>query len=181
MSELGFASLVAGFVSYLLALLIGVIPLAYIAFRLRLTATKSFDEEGALRDGNRAVAIHLGAVMLCQAILARHAVFAIMAIGRSLLVEELSAGETVGVLLRSFVMLIGLSALAMLSIWFAEQVFSWLTKGLDEQKAIQNGNVAMAIFFSLVLLAITIVLNDGMEDFSRSLIPYVRSGVAPWS
>jgi hypothetical protein len=28
-----------------------------------------------------------------------------------------------------------------------------------------------------VLLAITVLLNEGLEDLSRSLIPYARTGV----
>jgi hypothetical protein len=37
--------------------------------------------------------------------------------------------------------------------------------------------VAVAIFFAFALLAITVILDRGVEDLARSLIPYERAGI----
>ena len=34
-----------------------------------------------------------------------------------------------------------------------------------------------AIFFAFVLFGITAIVNEGIEDLSRSLIPYGRTGI----
>jgi hypothetical protein len=52
-----------------------------------------------------------------------------------------------------------------------------MTGDLPEHEEILRDNVAVAIFYGFVLLAITIILNEGIEDLARSLIPYGRSGV----
>ena len=56
-------------------------------------------------------------------------------------------------------------------------LFTRMTRGLDEQGEIHRDNVAVAIFHAFVLLAITAVLNEGMEDLARSLVPFGQRGV----
>ncbi len=85
-----------------------------------------------------------------------------------------------GVGLRSALIFVGLTGISFFSIWLARKIFRLMTKGLSEDDEISKGNVAVAVFSGLVLLAITIILSDGMQDLSRSLIPYARSGVIQW-
>jgi uncharacterized membrane protein YjfL (UPF0719 family) len=52
-----------------------------------------------------------------------------------------------------------------------------MTPYLSEVEEVRKDNVAVAIFFAAVLLAITALLNEGLEDLSRSLIPHASSGI----
>lgn len=132
-----------------------------------------------------APAIVLGAATLCEAFLLRHAVFVIMAIVRDFLVSHgnhLFAGHVpLGSVLRtiwlSTCLLTVLSMISVMSIWVAGAFFNWMTRGIDELAEIASGNIAMAVFFAFVLFAVTAILNEGIEDFSRGLIPFTRPGV----
>lgn len=180
MGELSFLNLVAGIVAYIVAFIVGVGPLVHWTFFRFFIALTKEDEEDRLRQGNRAVAIDLGMTIVCQAILARHAVFAVMAVIRALFVEDLSIVQMAGVGLRSALIFVGLTGLSFFSVWLARKIFRAMTKRLNEEKEISNDNVAVALFSGLVLLAVAIILSDGMQDLSRSLIPYARSGVIQW-
>lgn len=180
MDEFSLSNVIAGWVAYALAFFIGVVPLVHwIFFRLHIATTKE-DEEKLLLDGNQAVAVDLGSTIVCQAILARHAVYATMAVVRGFFVEELTRGEQFWMGFRTLLIFVSLTGLSFFSIWFAGRIFREMTKRLREAEEIKKGNVAVAIFSGLVLLAVTLILNDGMEDLSQSLIPYARSGVIQW-
>jgi len=179
MDDSNFLSIVAGLVAYCFAILLGTGPLVFLAYSLDKWLTKNVDEDKLMSQDNRSVAIELGTTILCQAILIRHAVYAFMAIIRSLFVEELPGGEIFWLLARSVMFILIIIGLALGSVHIAGTLFKKCMKkfNVDIDEGIRSkNNIAMAIFYALVLLAITLVLNEGMEDFSRSLIPYGRGG-----
>ncbi len=178
MDESDLLGVVAGLIAYGLAALLGAGPAVYVAYWLNKTLTKKTNEDELLKEGSRAIALELGTTMLCQAILIRHAIYAAMAVVRILFIEDLTGSELSSVLVRSIVCIAVIVTLALVSVHIAGFMFKKLTSKLDVEGAIRNrGNVAMAIFYSLALLAITLVLNEGMEDLSRSLIPFGRAGI----
>ncbi len=142
----------------------------------------SWDRETSTRPPSPAPAIALGAATLSQAYLLRHVVFVIMTLVQDFLLMA-QGGLTVPIsaFLRlaglSLLFLVVMSALAVLSVWIAGAFFTRMTGELDEMQEIMNGNVAVAILFAFVLFAVTAILNEGIEDISRALIPYNRPGV----
>jgi hypothetical protein len=52
-----------------------------------------------------------------------------------------------------------------------------MTRGIDEISEIARGNVPVAVLFAFALLAITVLLNEGIGDISRALIPSVSGMV----
>ncbi len=178
MADFNISSIAAGLLAYGVAVLVGAAPLIYLLFRFDIELTKKTDEEALLRAGRRSIAIELGAKIFCQALLVRHAVFVVMAVVRSLFVDEYSSSEAVWLVVRCLLSIVVIAALALVSVEVAGRLFKRLTRNLQEDKEIyERDNAAMAIFFSLVLLSITLVLNEGMADFSRSLIPFGRTGI----
>lgn len=180
MTDFNTSNIAAGLLAYGVAILVGAGPLVYLLFRfdIKLLLNKKIDEEGLLQAGRRSIAIELGAKIFCQALLIRHAVFAVMAVVRSLFVDEYTSSEVGWLIFRCLLAIIVIVVLALVSVEVASRLFKHLTRNLQEDEEIyKNDNVAMAIFFSLVLLAITLVLNEGMADFSRSLIPFGRTGI----
>lgn len=131
-----------------------------------------------------APAVALGAATLSQAYLLRHAVFVVMALvqdfliahGRNLFSDAFPAAPFFRMVGLAALLTVILSALAVLSIWIAGFFFNLMTPGIDELEEIRRGNLAVAVLFSFVLFAITVILNEGIEDVSRALIPYSRSG-----
>lgn len=180
MDDSNILSAMAGLLAYGVAVLLGTGPLIYAAFWLDTALTTKINEDEEMQQGNRSIAIELGATILCQAILARHAVYAFMAMIRTLFVESLKGTEVFWLLARSIGFIIVILVFSLGSIHIAGKIFKRIMKSRKHVKideAINKNNVAVAIFYALVLIAITIVLNEGMADFSRSLIPYGRAGI----
>lgn len=192
--------LLAGLVAYVVAFLTAAGPLLYASHlsslfsegRLRRKRSKvpvaagpgeggepdpGSAEEVQVSMGNRSIAIRMGARMLCQAILIRHAVFATVAVVRSLFVYQYPFAESLELIARSLALIIVINILAMLSVFWAEATLKAFTSKINEDEEIQKGNVAVAIFVALALLAITLVLDPGMKDFAEAFIPLGRAGL----
>jgi len=185
MSELGL-KFFAGAAAYVVAFLTASGPLLY-ASHLSSTLGKYLhkededggeDEESKVSKGNRSIAIRMGARMLCQAILIRHAVFATVAVVRSLFVYRYPLTESLKLVGRSVLLIILINIMAMVSIFVAEETFKFFTKKIKEDREINKDNVAVAIFVALALLSITLVLDPGMEDFANAFISLGRSGLS---
>jgi uncharacterized membrane protein YjfL (UPF0719 family) len=170
MGEFNFGNLVGGLLAYGMALLV-----AYLAYTLNILSTPQ-DEVALLKKGHRSTAITLGATILSQCFLSRHAVFASMAIIRLIFVERITAIEKFYVACRSFIFLALIISLALLSVRIAGWFFKIMTRRLDEDQEIERDNVSVAIFYGLVLLAMTLIIDEGMQDLSQSLISLGRNG-----
>jgi uncharacterized membrane protein YjfL (UPF0719 family) len=169
-------SVAAGLVAYGLSVAASVL-LVFGTYRLNTFLTRRIDEEQLLRQGNRSVAIALGAVVVGQAVLLRHAVFPSMVVLREVFLAPPSPGEALRAIGQCVLFFAIVAFLAAGSVALATWLFVRMTPHLPETEEILRDNVAVAIFFACVLLAITVLLNEGLEDLSRSLIPYARTGV----
>ena len=170
-------SLLGGLIAYVLSALVSV-GMLFGTYRLNLRLTARIDEEKLLLSGHRSIAIVLGTVVvLCQAILLRHAVFPSMVMVREMFFRPFAWSELLSVLAQCLLLFVILGLLAVFSVAGAALLFSRLTRALAEREEILKDNVAVAIFFALVLLGITLVLNEGLADLSRALVPLSRSGV----
>jgi uncharacterized membrane protein YjfL (UPF0719 family) len=175
-STLDLSAVAAGLAAYAVAILLSTL-LVFLVYRLNTWVTTRVEEERLLLSGHRSVAIALGAVLLSQAWLLRHAVFPIMVMVRDLMLQPASLGRTLFVIGQSLLILVTLGVLSFASVAVAAWLFARLTGKLREHEEIMKDNVAVAIFFAFALFAITAILNEGVEDLSRSLIPYGRSGI----
>ena len=176
MPDFDWWSVFAGVVAYGVAILAAVLTV-FVTFRLNVKLTDWLQEEEMLRAGHRSAAIAMGATLLSQAILMRHAVFPSMAVVRDLLLGRISASGLLWVIVQCALFFLVIAGLAFVSVALVSWLFTKLTGSIHEQKEIQDDNVAVAIFYAFALLAITAILNEGIEDLSRSIIPYGRTGV----
>lgn len=175
-ADLDLSSILAGLLAYAVALF-GSVLLVFVTFRVNTLLTSRVEEERLLLGGHRSIAIALGATILSQALLLRHAVFPIMAVIRDLFLQRVSWGDLVLVAGQCVLFFVVIGILSFGSVALAGWLFTRMTGSLPEHEEIFKDNVAVAIFYAFVLLAITLILNEGMEDLSRSLIPYGRTGV----
>lgn len=169
-------SILAGLVACAVAIFVST-TLIFVTFRLNNMVRRGDERDRLLLSGNRSVAIALGGTILSQAILLRHAVFPVMAVVRDLFLEHASFHTILTVVGQCAVFFAIIAAVSIGSVWIASGLFTRLTGELPEHEEICRDNVAVGIFYCFVLLAITVILNEGIEDLSRSLIPYGRSGV----
>lgn len=166
----------AGILAYGVAVLIATL-LVFLGYRVSLRLSVRLDEEKLLLDGHRSVAIALGAVLLGQAVLLRHALFPIMVVVRGLLLEPFDAARLAVVLGQCAAFLAAVGTVSVGSVALAAWLFTRLTGRIPEHDEIAADNLAVAIFFAFALLAITLILDRGVEDLAQSLIPYDRTGI----
>lgn len=177
MNQFNTLNIGAGLTAYVVAVLFGTGPVVYLAYRFNIGLTRKEDEEAMLLAGKRSVGIYLGAILVCQAILIRHAVPTMMEAIRTLFVYEIPGKEAWALGLRSLLFGLILVGFALFSVRFAGGLFTFLTRKINEKDEIlKKDNVAVALFHALVLLAITIILNEGVEDLARSFVPLARTG-----
>jgi uncharacterized membrane protein YjfL (UPF0719 family) len=169
-------SVVAGLIAYGVSLVAAVL-LVFGTYRLNMLLTSRLDEERLLLQGNRSVAIGLGSILLSQAILLRHAVFPTMTMVRDLFLKPVSPGAALWVLAHCAAFFLIVGTLAFASVALATWFFKKMTGPLPEREQILKDNVAVAILFAFVILGVTLIVNEGLEDLSRSIIPQSPSGI----
>ena len=162
--------LLAGLLAYAVAVVASTL-LIFLAYRVNLLVTRSQEEE-MLLSGHRSIAIAMGAILLSEAVLLRHAVFPVMAVVRDLFLQPIGAARTLAVVLQCALFFVIIGVLSIASVIVSVWLFTRLTGRIPEQEEIRKDNVAVAIFFALTILSVTVIVNEGMEDLSRSLIPY---------
>jgi uncharacterized membrane protein YjfL (UPF0719 family) len=168
--------LLGGLVAYLVSALVAV-GLVFVTYRLNLRLTDRIDEERLLLAGHRSLAVALGTVVLCQAMLLRHAVFPCMVMIRELFFRPFVGMEVALVALRCLLLFVVVGLLGVASVAGAAFLFSRLTRAIPEREEILKDNIAVAVLFSFVLLGITLILNEGLADLARALVPLGDSGV----
>jgi hypothetical protein len=137
--------------------------------------------KGDLSNQSLAPAIVLGAATLSEAFLLRHAVYVVMVLVQDFLAtygNRLFSGDfpfvpfvrqtSLAILLFAMI-----AMLSVLSIWIAGAFFNRMTPEIDEISEISRGNLPVAVLFAFALFSITVLLNEGIGDISRALIPSV--------
>ena len=130
---------------------------AYLALFLFQWFTRGIDEWQLLRDGNAAVGIVLGAMLVAVAIILRPALVVDMsawdvgnsAFGQVLLTETLQ-------------LIIGL-VLAVVTLEIALFLFSALTRGIDEVAELKKGNLAIAGLLAGVLIGMGLMVGQAVS------------------
>ena len=169
-------AVVAGLVAFGVSVLAAVL-LVFVTYRFNTVLTRKLDEERLLLSGNRSVAVALGSVILCQAVLLRHAVFPTMAVIRDLFLKPVTPSAAVWALGHALLFFVIIGMLSLGSVAVASWLFARMTRSLPEHDEILKDNLAVAIFFAFVMLGITLIVNEGLEDLSRSIIPWGESGI----
>lgn len=131
---------------------------AYLAFYLFQWFTRGLDEWAALRAGNPAVGIVLGAIIVAVAIVLRPA----------LVVD--SAAWDVGhepffrvLLAEALQLAVGL-VLAVVTLVLALSLFAALTRGIDEIEELQSGNLAIAGLLAGVVLGVGLMVSQAVAQ-----------------
>ncbi len=131
---------------------------AYLTFYLFQWFTRDLDEWEELRQGNAAVGIVLGAILIAVAIVLRPA----------LMVNHSAwdAGRTFffrTMLAEALQLTVGL-VLTVVTLVLALGFFAALTRGIDEVAEIKKGNLAIAGLLSGVVIAVGVMVGQAVEQ-----------------
>jgi hypothetical protein len=107
----------------------------------------------------------------------RHAVFPTMVVVRDLFLKPVSWSAAAWVLGHCLAFFVIVGVLAFGSVAIATWFFTKMTGPLPEREQILKDNVAVALLFAFVIVGVTLIVNEGLEDLSRSMIPQSTSGI----
>ncbi len=139
---------------------------AYLGVFLFEKATAGIDEWEELRQGNVAVGVVLGAIVLSVALILRPAV------STSAINWDVGARSfAYYALLTEVVQLAVGLVLAVACIAFALWLFARLTGELDELAELKKGNLAVAALLAGVTLAIALLVSAAIDSIIAGVIP----------
>jgi uncharacterized membrane protein YjfL (UPF0719 family) len=131
---------------------------AYLAFYLFQWFTRNLDEWEELRQGNPAVGIVLGAILVSVAIVLRPA----------LVVNSTmwDAGSTLffRILLAEAIQLAVGLVLAVITVTLALYLFAGLTRGIDEVEELKKGNLAIAGLLAGVVIGVGLMVSQAVSQ-----------------
>src|SRR3982751_530862 len=116
-------NIIAGLVAYGVGMVLGAGPLILGIYKFNNWMTPRVDEGELIRKGHRSVAIEFGMMLVCQAILIRHAVYAVTEVIRSLFVFKYPISSALWLLFRCGLFVLLITGLASFSIGIAIKVF----------------------------------------------------------
>ncbi len=171
--------IIFGLLEFFVTVLISFI-LIFGSYRLFLILTPRFDEERQLRKKNTSVGIILGSVLLGEAIVVKQAVYPVMAV-----IQIFVLGQERGI--ASFLKMIGLSVgyvvlagiLALVCILFSFWLFNRLTPKIDQYEEIKDNNLAVALFMAFFIIAVCLLISQGVSGLTKALIPFPEVGAIP--
>lgn len=129
---------------------------AYLAFYLFQWFTRDLDEWEELRQGNPAVGIVLGAIVISVALILRPALAVSTAawdVGRNIYVWVLLA--------EALQLAVGL-VLAVITLVLALYLFATLTRGIDEVEELKRGNLAIAGLLAGVVIGVALMVSQAI-------------------
>jgi len=168
-----------GFLEFAVTLVLGFL-LVFVTYKILLKLTPRFDEEKQLHRRNAAVGLSLGSILVGEAVIVKQAVYPVMAVVQlySLSDQKSFAGFLrMMALAGGYILLAGLLAVLCLLLCF--WLFDKLTPGIDQYHEIREGNVAIAIFMALLVLAVSLLVSEGVSALTRALIPFPKAGSVP--
>lgn len=134
---------------------------AFLAFYLFQWFTRSLDEWQALRDGNAAVGLVLGALLAAAAIVLRPA----LSVDQS--TWDVGQVAFIQVLLVEAVQVAVGMVLAVVTMAVALLLFTLLTRGLDEVEELRKGNMAVAGLLAGVVIGTGLLVSQAIGEVMR--------------
>ncbi len=147
-----------------IAILLGALS-TYLSVVLFDRATRGIDEWKELRQGNVAVGIVLGAMVIAVAGVLRPAL--------KMPVNDWDVGTLRAIIafgVEAAQLLIGL-VLAVVSILFSVWLFDRLTTHLDEWAELEQGNVAVAILLGGVIIGVSLLIGVVLDTMFQMITP----------
>jgi uncharacterized membrane protein YjfL (UPF0719 family) len=140
---------------------------AFLSFYLFQWFTRDLDEWEELRQGNPAVGVVLGAILIAVALILRPALAVDAAawdVGYQVYVLVLLA--------EALQLAIGL-VLAVLALGLAVLIFAALTRGIDEIEELKRGNLAVGGLLAGVVLGVGLMVSQAVEQVMTAVSSFL--------
>jgi len=141
----------------LVALALSVVTV-YAAFYVVQWLTRGVDEWAALRQGNAAIGIVLGAILIAVAIVLRPA----LAVDTT--TWDLGSSRWLAMLLAEAVQVVLGLIVTAITLLVALTLFSALTRGVDEIQELKNGNLAVAGLLAGVVIGVGLLVSQAVAQ-----------------
>ncbi len=155
-------NIVVGITQLVIAIILAVVGLA-MGFQIFGRLTSKIDEEKEIAKGNAAVGILVAAIFVSMAIIIQSGVA-----GISIGLKGAISGN-IYPLIASIIQLVFGIILAVAAIYLSINIFDRMTKGIDEFKEIEKGNVAVALQLAGVIIAVAIIIQSGILGITNAL------------
>ena len=168
--------LISGLLQIVLSLVIGAFFI-FLAYKLFMKMTRNIDEMEEIKKKNTAVGILVAGMILAVAIQISAAVESTTDVLQIFMRDThisfvdyiKNTGYIFGHILISGV-------IAFFGVFFAIQLFMWMTRDIDEMAHIKDNNVAVAIIIAVIMVSMALLLRPGISTILDSLIPFPTRG-----
>ena len=164
--------LLSGVLQLILSLVIGIVFI-YAGFRFFHKRINAINEIEELKKNNVAVAILNGSIILALVIMVKNAVEPAITVFsmaiRNPNATFISFLQMAGIML---VQIIVAGVIAYIAIYLAINLYTHLTKDLDELGEIKNKNIAVSIVLGVVIISISLLMQQGIKSILDALIPF---------
>jgi uncharacterized membrane protein YjfL (UPF0719 family) len=151
-----------GLAQLAIAIILGAV-VAFLSFYLFQWFTRDVDEWEELRQGNPAVGIVLGAILISVALVLRPAL--------AVETQTWDAGHQIYVqvlLAEALQLAVGL-VLAVLALGLALLIFAGLTRGIDEIEELRKGNLAVGGLLAGVVLGVGMMVSQAVSQIMAAV------------
>ena len=172
--------IIFGLLEFFVSIFISFI-LIFVSYRFFLWITPNLDEERQLREKNASVGLLLGSTLLGEALVVKQAIYPVMAVIQIFVLgQEKNFMNFLKMLGFSmgYVFLAGILALG--CILFSFWLFNKLTPRIDHFQEIKENNIAVAVFMSIFVIGISLLISAGVSGLTKALIPFPEVGSIPF-
>lgn len=149
----------------------------YVNYRVFVGVNPDYDSEEELKNGNVAVAILLGAILLASGLIIQRGIYPVVSLVRLYVTSPLDQSLAwYQVLLYGLAHLVMSFALAVLTISWTLRFWGRMTTRIQEGKELKRGNVAIGIILASVVIVVSLFIGEGVSSLSKSLIPQPSIG-----
>lgn len=154
---------IIGIIQLVVSIIVAVIAL-YIGFSVLGKITSGIEEEKEISNGNAAVGILIASVFISIAIVVQSGVA-----GISVGIRNALNGDYYSLAASVIQLILGI-ILAVVAIYLALRILDKMTKGIDEFKELENGNVAVALEMAGVIIAVALIIQSGVMGITSALL-----------
>jgi len=155
-----------GFAQLAIAIILSAIA-AFLSFYLFQWFTRDLDEWEELRQGNPAVGVVLGAIIVAVALMLRPA----LAVDTAL--WDVGSQVYVRILLAEALQLAVGLVLAVLALGLALLIFAGLTRGIDEIEELKKGNFAVGGLLAGVVLGVGMMVSQAVGQIMTTVSAFL--------
>jgi uncharacterized membrane protein YjfL (UPF0719 family) len=164
--------LVSGVLQLILSLAVGTVFI-YVGFKFFHNRIKAINEIEELKKNNIAVAILNASIILALVLMVKNAIEPAITVFSMTLRNPnatfVSFIQMAGIML---VQIIVAGLIAYISIYLAINLYTYLTKDIDELGEIKNNNIAVSIVLGIVIISISLLMQQGIKSILDALIPF---------